>query len=148
MPTNWQGPAATGLVSATAARRFDWVTDTMKIALLTSAYTPSQDVHDFYDDLTGEVANGSGYTTGGAAIGSKTSVYDSASNTQRLSGATTAWTFSASKTARYGAIYKDTGVGSTSPLLAIIDFGSDQTSSGAFSIIPDATDGYLRMVVT
>lgn len=44
--------------------------DTIKIALLSSSYTPSL-AHDFKDDLSGEVS-GTGYTAGGATLGSKT----------------------------------------------------------------------------
>ncbi len=40
----------------------------MKVALLTSAYTFSS-AHTVYADLTNELANGNGYTTGGVALG-------------------------------------------------------------------------------
>lgn len=39
-------------------------TDTIKVALFTPSYTPSAS-HTDYSALTGEVANGNGYTTGG-----------------------------------------------------------------------------------
>ena len=48
----------------------DFDTDTLKMALLTSGYTPSLS-HANWAALSGsEVANGNGYTTGGAAVGS------------------------------------------------------------------------------
>lgn len=142
----WYGNAGVGLVSATAARRWDWVGDTIKCTLHTATYTPNQDTHDFADDLTNEVANGNGYTTGGVTLGTKSVTYDSASNTVRLIAAAAAWTFTASKTARYAVVWKDTGVAGTSPLIGWHDFGSDQTSSGTFTITWDATDGVFRMV--
>lgn len=144
----WYGNAGLGMVSATAARRFDWVTDTIKVALTTSTYAVSQDNDDFYADVTNELATATGYTAGGVTLGTKSTVYDSASNTNRLIAASASWTFSASKTMRYAVIYKDTGVAATSPLLGYVDFGSDQTSSGTFTINWDATDGVLRMVVS
>lgn len=143
----WYGLAGQGQFSATAARRVDWVTDTIKVTLHTSTYVPNQDTHDFADDLTNEVANGNGYTTGGVTLGSKTLTYDTASNTVRLDAADAAWTFTASKTMRYAVVWKDTGVAGTSPLLGYIDFGQDETSSGTFTIQFDATDGVLRAVV-
>jgi hypothetical protein len=34
----------------------DWLSDTFKVSLLSSAYTVAIDTHEFYSDLTGEVA--------------------------------------------------------------------------------------------
>ncbi len=45
--------------------------DTLKMALATSSYTPNKDTHDFFDDITNEVT-GTGYSAGGATLGSKT----------------------------------------------------------------------------
>ena len=36
--------------------------------MLTSSYSPDRDAHDYQNDLTNEVANGNGYTTGGATL--------------------------------------------------------------------------------
>lgn len=144
----WFGPASLGLVSTTAARRVDWVTDTIKATLHTSTFTPNQDTHDFADDLTNELANGNGYTTGGVTLGTRSTVYDSGSNTTRMIAASAQWTFSALKTFRYAVIWKDTGAAATSPLLGYVDFAGDQASSGVFTINWDATDGVLRMVVS
>lgn len=144
----WYGEGALGLTHATAARRFDWVNDTIKVTLHTSTYVPDQDAHNFADDLTNEVANGNGYTTGGVSLGSKALTYDGASNTVRMDAADAAWTFTASKTARIAVIWKDTGTAATSPLIGYVDFVTDQTTSGNFTIQWDATDGVLRMVVS
>jgi hypothetical protein len=40
----------------------------LKLQLHTSTYTPGRNTHDYQDDLTNEVANGNGYTTGGKAV--------------------------------------------------------------------------------
>ena len=45
----------------------DLDSDTLKISLHTSSYTPDAG-HSSYTDLDNEVANGSGYTTGGKAL--------------------------------------------------------------------------------
>ncbi len=142
---NWYGQSLSGQYSATAARRLDWVGDTIKVALLTSSYTPNQDTHVFYSDLTNEVAAGGGYTTGGMALSGKSVSYDATSHEARLLAGNTQWTAS-TITARYAAVYKDTGTGSTSPLLGWVNFGGDvSTSSGTLEIDWDATLGVLYL---
>lgn len=144
----WYGEGVMGLVHATAARRIDWVGDTINVTLHTATYSPNQDTHNFGDDLTNEVANGNGYTTGGVALGSKALTYDTATNTVRMDAADASWTFSASKTMRYAVIRKVTGgAESTNPLLGYVDFGADETTSGTFTLQWDATDGVFRAVV-
>lgn len=49
------------------------------------------------------------------------------------------WTFTASVSWRYGIIYKDTGTASTSPLMWLLDWGTTQTVSTAYSLIWAAT---------
>ena len=140
----WYGLALKGQYSTTATNRVDWVTDTIKVALTTSAYTPNQDTHDFFDDITNEVV-GTGYTAGGASLANKvTPIYDTASNEMRLDADDAVWATS-SLTARYAILYKSTGTASTSPLLGYVDFGGDQTTSAAdFTIQWDAT-GVLKI---
>lgn len=104
----------------------DFEADTIKVALLTSTYTPNA-AHVFYSDLTNEVANGNGYTTGGATLGGKAVTYSGGTTTFDATDAT--WTTS-TITARYAVVYKSSGVGTTSPLLFLYDFGSDKSSSG------------------
>lgn len=142
----WFGAGLLGQYSATAARRVDWVSDTIKVALTTSTYVPDQDVHDFFNDVTNEVT-GTGYTAGGVTLGSKTTAYDSATNETRLDAADAAWT-TATFTARIAVVYKDTGTASTSPLLGYVDFGGDQTVNAAnFTIVWDAT-GVLKITAS
>ena len=112
-------------------------TDTIKIALCTSTYTPDQDVHDFFNDVTNEVT-GTGYTAGGITLASKTLTYNGGTNTLTFDAADVAWTTS-TITARYAVIYKSTGTASTSPLISYIDFGADVVSTaGTFTITFDA----------
>lgn len=142
----WYGNALAGQFSATAARRVDFVGDTIKIALTTSTYTPSQDTHDFFDDVTNEIT-GTGYTAGGATLGTKSISYDATTNETRLICANPSWT-GASFTARRAVIYKDTGTASSSPLMGWIDFGADETvASGTFAIQIDAT-GILKIAAS
>jgi hypothetical protein len=145
--TKWYGLQSRQQYSATAADRVDILTDTIKIALVTTAYTPDQDTHAYWAAVNAnEVASGSGYTTGGNTLASKTSTYDAATNTQRFDAADPTWTFSILTSFRYAIIYKDTGAAATSPLLGYLDAGATQAINGVFNIQFDNTDGYLRIV--
>lgn len=138
MPALWYGKSLQGQWGTTAAQRIDWVTDTIKVLLATSTYSPNQDTHQFKSDITNEIT-GTGYTAGGVTLGTKSVTYDTTTNEARLIAANAQWT-TATFTARYGIVYKDTGVAGTSPLVSLIDFGSDQSvSSGTFTIAWDAT---------
>ncbi len=182
-------------------KEIDWLSDTIKVSLHTSSYTPNLDTHDYADDLTNEVANGDGYTTGGATLASKAHTYTAANSfgtawaaataygaeaivrpttgngylyraqgaggtshaateptwpttigdevtdngvtwtcvgrgIETLDAADPSWT-SATITARYAVIYDATpGTAGTNPLIALVDFGEDVSSTAAtFSIV-------------
>src|SRR5438552_5213265 len=141
---NWYGQAYTGQWSATAARRVDWVGDTIKVALCTSTYTPNQDTHVFFSDITNEIT-GTGYTAGGVGLAGKSVSYDSATNETRLLASASSWT-TATFTYRYAIVYKDTGSAATSPLIAYFDTGGIQTVTlGTETITWDATFGVVKI---
>ena len=106
----------------------DWLTETIKVALVTSGYSPNQDTHDFFDDVTNEVV-GAGYTAGGATLAGKAVTQDDTNNRGVCDADDVTWA-AATITARGAVVYKSTGVASTSPLICYIDFGADKTSSG------------------
>jgi hypothetical protein len=115
----------------------DILSQTIKVALCTSTYTPSQANHDYFDDITNEVANGNGYTSGGATLGTKTCAVSSLVTT--FDAADTVWTAS-TITARYAIIYYASGNAATSLLIGYVDFGADQVSSnGTFQITWNAS---------
>lgn len=120
----------------------DYLTDTIKCALVLAAYTPNLATHDFWDDVTNELAAGNGYATGGATLGSKTVAV--AGGNADYDAADPTWTFTADKTFRYAVIYKDTGTASTSPLMWLIDFGADRTENSVFTITFNAA-GIFRL---
>ena len=112
-------------------KEIDFVTDTVKVALTTNSYTPNQDTHNYFDDVTNEIT-GTGYTAGGVALGSKTLA--NANNVITLDAADAQW-LTSTLTARRAVIYESTGTPSTSALLLWIDFGADfSSSSGTFQI--------------
>jgi hypothetical protein len=119
-------------------KEIDWDTDTIKVALVTSSYTPDQDAHDYWNDVSANEASGTGYTAGGATLASKTQAYTSGTNVTKFDAADVSWPTS-TVTARYAVVYLDTGSGATSPLIAYVAVGSNQSSSaGTFSIVWDA----------
>jgi hypothetical protein len=120
------------------ANVIDWDTDTIKCALATSSYTPDQDTHDFFNDVTNEIT-GTGYSAGGVTLTCSAPTYDTATNEIRLDANDAQWT-SSTFTAHYAVVYKSTGTASTSPLICYVDFGADQTvTAGTFTIVWDST---------
>jgi hypothetical protein len=182
--------------SAGDAFATDYLSDTIRMMLTTSTYSPNLDTHETKTDVTNEVS-GAGYTARGAALTTKTITYTAANswgttwaastayavgdvvrptagnnhlyrcivagtsagsqptfptvNGQTVADNTVTWAEigrgiciidadnvqwpSSTITARYGVIYRDTGTDSTSPLLALIDFESDKSSSsGLFEV--------------
>lgn len=121
----------------------DLDTDTIKVALVTSSYTPNQDTHDFFDDVTNEVS-GTGYTAGGASLANKAVTADNTDNEGVFDADDVTWSTS-TITARGAVIYKSTGTASTSALICYLDFGSDKTSTaGNFTIAWNA-EGILNL---
>jgi hypothetical protein len=116
-----------------------WSSATIKVAQTTSAYTPNQDTHHFFSDVTNEIT-GTGYTAGGATLGSKTSTYDTATDQIRLDAADTSWA-SSTLTARRAVVWNDTaGASTTDPVMGWVDYGADvSTTNGTFQITWDAT---------
>lgn len=108
----------------------DLDTDTFKIMLTTSAYTPNQDTDDFRNDVTNEIT-GTGYTAGGATLSGVSVTYDAASNQVRISWTDPTWT-TATFTARTAVIYKSRGgLSSADELVAYCTEASDVTSTAA-----------------
>lgn len=147
--SKWYGQALLGQWGTTSGRRTNWTGDAIKTALTDNAYTPDQDADDFYNDFSAhELGSGSGYTTGGVALTTKTLTYDSASNETRLDADDASWT-SASFSTYYAVTYDSTpGTSTTNPLMGYVDFGGVETvSSGTFTIVWDST-GVLKVTAS
>lgn len=128
-------------------KEIDWDTDTIKVALLTNSYTPDQDAHNYWDDVSTYQVTGTGYTAGGATLANKTNTYNSGTNVIVLDADDVTWSTS-TITARYAVIYNDSpATNATKNLIGYVDFGSDQSSSnGNFTITWDST-GIVRITV-
>ncbi len=108
----------------------DLDTNTIKVMLVTSTYTPSA-AHAVRTSITNEVA-GSGYTAGGATLMSPTITV--VGTTAVFDAIDITWPVS-TITARGAVIYKSTGSAATDLLIGYIDFLTDKISNnGNFTI--------------
>ncbi len=115
---------------ATGAIDFD--TDSFKIELVTSSYTPNKDTHLKRSSVTNEVS-GTGYTAGGVST-AVTVTNDTANDRIDINFADVSWA-SASLTAAAAVIYKNTGTAATDNLVAYLDFAGNVTSTnGTFTL--------------
>ena len=142
--TYWYGKALLQILD----KQVDFAADTIKVALCSSSYTPDQDAHDFFDDITNELATAGGYTAGGATLASCAVTYDAPTNVVKLDAEDVSWA-DATFTARYAIIYDaQTGEASTSPLIAYVDFGEDKSPSAGTFTIQWHEDGILTATVS
>ena len=111
----------------------DFDSDSFKVMLTTSTYTENKDTHTKRSDITNEVV-GTGYTAGGTAA-TFTVTKDLTNDRIDITLGSASWA-SATITARKAVYYKTRGgVASADELVAVIDFGSDVTSTaGTFSL--------------
>lgn len=121
-----------------ANKQIDFDTDTIKVALFTSSYAPNQDSDDLYSNLTNEVANGNGYTTGGETLASAS--ITQTENVVKLDGADVTWSTS-TITARYAVIYDS----ENSCLIGYVDFGENFSSSGSDFTISWNANGIVTL---
>jgi hypothetical protein len=107
----------------------DFDTDTFKVMLVSSAYSPNKDTDLKRSAVTNEVS-GTGYTAGGVTSAC-TVTKDTANDRVTLSFAAVNWATS-TITARAAVIYKSRGgASSADELVCYVDFGGDVSSSSA-----------------
>lgn len=125
----------------------DVLTGAINCSLHTATYTPNQDTDDFWNDATNEVT-GTNYTTKGVVLGSKTSVYDTATDEWRFDAADAVWTTATIAAIRYAVVWEDTvGASSTDPLMTYYDLGAQSVTAANFTVQWDAT-GVAKIDVT
>ncbi|MDD5312717.1 MAG: hypothetical protein PHO26_06765 [Dehalococcoidia bacterium] len=118
---------------------------TIKVSLHTSSFTPNQDSMDSYADLTNEVANGNGYTTGGATLANK--AFTQSGKVTKFDADDVSWS-SATITARYAVIRDATpAAAADQKVLAYVDFGEDKSSNADTFKITWASDGIFTHTV-
>lgn len=122
----------------------DLDTDTLYCLLVTSTYTPNIDTHSVRNDVTNEVANGNGYTTGGTEITSKAVTQDDTDDEGVFDGADVSWANS-TITARGAVVYKSTGAITTDNLVCYFDFTADKSSNNGTFTVQWSTEGILNL---
>lgn len=114
------------------------VADTYKVALYTTATFTASDTT--LAGVTGtQVANGNGYTTGGAAL-ANVAVTTVTTNDAKFDADDVTWTASGgSITASYAILYNDTDA--NDPPIAFIDFGQSESAGAGtdFKIVWNAS---------
>lgn len=126
----------------------DLNSDTIKVALFTSAHAPDQQADQYYDGSHGmtEVSAANGYSTGGATVASPTITTSTLTTT--FDSADPSWTVTgAGFTYRYACFYDSTPA-SNKPFISYVDFGADVTAvAGTHTIVLDS-NGIARIVVS
>lgn len=122
----------------------DLDTDTVKVMLVTSTYSPNIDSHTKRSDITNEVS-GTGYTAGGATLASPTVTVDNTDDEGVFDAADTSWS-SSTITARGAVLYKSRGgASSADELICYVDFGSDITSTASTFQITWNAEGIINL---
>ena len=110
-----------------------WIAETWRACLLTNAFTYVSGTHVLYSDLTNEVPNGNGYTTGGALVVRSPWGVDSGytGTDAKIDAADTSWSGATFATVRFAVVYETTG----KKIRAIYEFDGDKSvTSGTFTI--------------
>jgi len=123
----------------------DFDNDTIRVMIVTSAYTPDYVTHNFISEIdANEVATGSSYSAKGPAITTPSmaivgglAVFDGDPITVALDG--TGFT-----NGFYIIIYKDTGVDTTSRVIALGELGANRSVVGGALNLNWNVNGILR----
>ncbi len=105
----------------------------IKLAFVTSAYTPDQNLHDFWNDASANEVSGTNYTAGGNVCANPAVTMDGAGLVTFDADDPATWLEHASgfSNARRAVLYRDTGVAATAELIAYSDdFGADKGNVG------------------
>lgn len=130
-------------------KEIDWLDDVIKTTLHASGYTPDQDVHDFQDDLTNELATAGGYTAGGVTLAGKTLTYTAGTNIIMADANDAVWATASFTTART-AVVADTqsGAAATNPLICYQQESADVPAGGGEFRVAWHADGIFRITVS
>ena len=123
------------------------IAGTLKLAVVTAAYTVDQNLHDFWNDVSANEVTGTNYTAGGNACASPTWTGPDGSGVLTFDASDpAAWSQHASgfSNGRRAILYYDTGTSSTSRLVGYsADFGADSGNvAGNFSVAFNASGIY------
>jgi hypothetical protein len=113
-------------------KEVDFLADNIPVKLHTNAVPPDQDVHNYQDDITGELSTANGYTVGGQNMASKQNTYTGGTNVIAFICADVVWTATGTLTARKAVVSDSTpGTAATNPLLTYHDSDADISATDA-----------------
>lgn len=125
---------------------------TLKVMLVSSAYTPDAD-HDYVSSITGGTSkelSGTGYVAGFGGSGrktlaSKTANQDNANNLGFLDAADVTWTAINAGTVAHAVIIKEVTNDADSPIIAVITISPAIVTNGGDYTITWAADGLIKL---
>jgi hypothetical protein len=113
-------------------KEIDFLADTIKVTLHTSAYSPAQDTEDYQNDFTNELSTANGYTSGGGTMANKINDYTAGTNVNRFTGDDFVWTATGTLTAQVAVVADTTpGTAATNPLMTFHDSDADISATDA-----------------
>ena len=108
---------------------------TLMVGLVTDDWEPDVDADEFWGDIDEfEVAAGGEYVTDGQVLGSAAVAYYGAGDFAYLDALDVTWAAS-TITAHYAVLYAVVTTPADSPLIAYVDFGADQVTTGTDFVI-------------
>lgn len=142
---------AFGSTAGGGTPNIDFLSDDIRLALVTNAYTPDLAAHDFWNDVVANEASGTGYTANGLALSSKTLAVTAANSWGTQWAATTAYAKGdvVRPTAGNGYLYRAQGAGTsggsqptwpTTVGATVVDSGVTWTNVGVAIVVFDAAD--------
>lgn len=140
MPRRWFNKGLHEL----ALGNIDWVNDTIKI-MACDSFSLDVDAHEFIDDVSGNEITATGYTAGGATLGTKSISRDDANDKIWFKAANVTWTITGTMTAQVFIIYLDTGTPGTSPILGYVDKGSPQARTDEDFVVEFSNGNVLSL---
>jgi len=118
--------------------------DTLRVALLTDVHVTDVDTQVFWSDINANEISGTGYTAGGETLANQAVTQDNTDNEGVFDADDVTWV-TATFTARFFVIYQDTGLATTSRIVRVTDFGSNQSVSAANFTIQWSAEGILNV---
>ena len=116
--------------------------DNLKVALISPSYVANFAAHENWSDISSYEITGTGYTSGGTIIGSKTITSDGTDTTTLDSADTVLSNVTTDTDFRYVVLYSSTA----NKLISLYDIGVDwQLISDDFTMVVDPS-GYLYTV--
>ena len=122
----------------------DLDTNTFKMLLTSNSYTPSAS-HTVYADITNQVANGNGYTTGGETLANVTWGHSGTTATWDADDAVWTATGGAIGPIRNAVIYDDTASGKPLVCYCVLDSADITVSNSSTFTIAFNASGILTL---